>query len=288
MAEATGAVAAAAAAGAGAAAAAGAGAAAAAGVGAGAGAEARAEVAEPSGESQNAEVKTPQPTVKVGAPPRRDPRSVLKVSQLLLRALASHKVLTVAALKKELGNAGYQVRRKCCRHSGDAPKSDVRGALLRVSGSNASGCFRVWKTPKPRRKPGRPRLEGGGRSRRRTLAAARSPRRRRVRRRAAVKAREVWRRSVRADAAARRLKARAKSLVRSRAKAMDAARGRVVREGRPRSREDKKPKEEKKQEPGKAVKRTIQRSASVKTDPRAARAKTSTKFESPKSAAGNP
>ncbi|XP_036614775.1 testis-specific H1 histone [Trichosurus vulpecula] len=80
-------------------------------------------------------------------------RSVLRVSQLLLRAIAAHKGLTLTALKKEFGNAGYQVRRKCSRHSAEVPKAaSVRGTLLRVSGSKAEGYFRVWKSLKPIKK----------------------------------------------------------------------------------------------------------------------------------------
>ncbi|ELK36363.1 Testis-specific H1 histone [Myotis davidii] len=102
---------------------------------AGAEAEAEAEKAEPSEGSQGAEVKTPQPTEKIlAAPPRRDSSSVLKVSQLLLGAIVSHAGLTVATLRKELGNAGYQVRRKCRRHPGSARKPGVWSTLIRVFG----------------------------------------------------------------------------------------------------------------------------------------------------------
>ncbi|XP_014641891.1 PREDICTED: testis-specific H1 histone [Ceratotherium simum simum] len=268
-----------------------------------------AEAAEPMGESQGAEVKTQQPTEKVlGAPLRRGPRSVLKVSQLLLRAIAAHKGLTLATLKRELGNAGYEVRRRCSRHSGEAPRSEVKGTFLRISGSDAAGYFRIWKIPKPKRKPGRPRLEEGVRAPRRTPQVPRSaPRRRHARRKAAKKAREIWRRSTRADA---KVRPRARDPVRSRAKeevrakVMKEGRGRTTKEGlRPRTREEKRPgskaKEEKQQDPEKSVKRTTQRSTSVKTDrtssgrgkthdPRAARTKASTKFEGPGNAAGNP
>lgn len=250
-----------------------------------------AEAAKVSGESHDTEVMIQQPAEKIcGGPPRRSPRSVLKVSQLLLKAIASHKGLTLATLKKELGNAGYQVRRKCVRRSGEAPK----GTLLRVSGSNATGYFRVWKIPKPRRKPGRPRLEEYARSARRTSAGPRGSRKPRVRRRVAKKAKEVWRRGSRANGAVRR-RPRAKDPVRSRAKeetrakGMDEGRGRTLKEDRPRTREEKRSREEKKHDPEKAVKRTIQRSISLKIDPRPARKKTSTKSESLQNAeAGNP
>ncbi|XP_059536950.1 testis-specific H1 histone [Myotis daubentonii] len=246
------------------------------GAGAGAGAEAEAEKAEPSGGSQGAEVKTPQPTEKIlAAPPRRDSSSVLQVSQLLLGAIVSHAGLTVATLRKELGNAGYQVRRKCQRRPGSARKPGIRSTLIRVSGSH-TGYLRVWKPPKPKRKPGRPRSEEGVRSWR-TPSGLRSPRRRRrVRcRKAARRAREVWRRNARVNSTLRRLRPRVRGQVRSRAKegtrakVMDRGRGRLVKD-KPRSRE-KRPREEKKQEPGKPGRRAVPRSASVKTGPRAAR-----------------
>ncbi|XP_077930294.1 testis-specific H1 histone [Halichoerus grypus] len=274
-----------------------------------AGSGAMAEVAGPTGESKGTEVKSQQATEKTfTAVQRRGLLSVLKVSQLLLRAITAHKGLTLAALKKELGNAGYEVRRKCCRHSGDAPWSEVKGTLLRVSGSDASGYFRVWKIPKPKRRPGRPRLEEGTRSSRRTLPGPRSPRRRCTRRGAAKKAREVWRRSTKVNTRGRKKRTRAKDSVRSRtreevrAKGMDEGRGRTMKEDiRPRTREKKrpgpKPREEKKQDPVKPVKRTIQKTALVKTDQssssqgkthdlRSARTKTSTKSESLQNAAG--
>ncbi|KAB1269798.1 Testis-specific H1 histone [Camelus dromedarius] len=267
------------------------------------------ERAESTSESQGAEVKTQQPMERtLGGPPRRGRRSVLKVSQLLLRAIAAHKGLTLATLKKELGNAGYEVRRKCGRRSGEASRSDVKGTLLRVSGSNAAGYFRVWKVPKPKRKPGRPRLEESVRSPRRPPPRTRRPRRRCPRRRAARKAREVWRRSSRANSKVRRIRPRTKDPVDSRAKEegrakeVDERRGRTRKEDiRPRTQEKRpssKLREEKKQDPEKPVKRTIQKSTSVKTDrtsngqekthdPRAARTKTSTKSEGLRNAARN-
>ncbi|XP_034500671.1 testis-specific H1 histone [Ailuropoda melanoleuca] len=276
------------------------------------GSGAMAEVAGPTGESKGTEVKTQQTTEKaLTAPPRRGSRSVLKVSQLLLRAITVHKGLTLAALKKEFGNAGYEVSRKGCRHSGEAPRSDVKGTLLRVSGSDASGYFRIWKIPKPKRKPGRPRLEEGVRSSRRALPGLRRPRRRCPRRRAAKKAREVWRRSTKANTRVRKIRPRAKDSVRSRAreevraKVMDEGRGRTMKADiRPRTRKEKrrpgpKPREEKKQDLVKPVKRTIQKTALVKTDrnsssqekihdPKAARTKTSTKSEGLQNAARYP
>ncbi|XP_008139117.2 testis-specific H1 histone [Eptesicus fuscus] len=244
---------------------------------AGTGAGAEAAKAEPSGGSPGADVKAQQPPEKIlAAPPRRDSRSVLQVSQLLLGAIASHRRLTVAALRRELGNAGYEVRGNCRRRSSAARPAGVPGTLIRVSGSHTSGYLRVWKPPKPKRKPGRPRLEEGARSWR-TPSGLRSPRRRRrVRcRKAARRAREVWRRSARVRSALRRLRPRVGGQVRSRAKdsrakVMDRGRGRTVREDRSRSR-GRRPRGEKKQDPEKPVKRTSQRSASVKTGPRAAR-----------------
>ncbi|XP_045319395.1 testis-specific H1 histone [Leopardus geoffroyi] len=258
-----------------------------------------AEVPGPTGESKGTEVKTQQATEKtLRAPPRRGPTSVLKVSQLLLRAITAHKGLTLATLKKELGNAGYEVRRKC-RHSGEAPRSDVKGTLLRVSGSDASGYFRVWKSPKPKRKPGRPRLEEGVRSSRRTPPRPRSPRRRSTHRRAAKKARELWRQSTKGNTRMRKVRPRAKDSVRSkakegaRAKVMNQGRGQTMKEDiRPRTRQKRpssKPREEKQQDQETLVKRTIQKTSLVKSDlnfsgqgrpthdPRAVRTKTSTK-----------
>ncbi|XP_039099058.1 testis-specific H1 histone [Hyaena hyaena] len=261
----------------------------------------------PTGESKGTEVKPQQATEKtLKASPRRGPLSVLKVSQVLLRAITAHKGLTLATLKKELGKAGYEVRRKC-RHSGEAPRSDVKGAFLRVSGNDASGYFRVWKITKPKRKPGCPRLEGGVRSLRKTPPGPRSPRRRCVRRKAVKKARELWRQSTKANRRMKKVRPRAKDSVHSkakegaRAKMMNQVRGRTIKEDiRPRTREKRpssKSREEKTQDQEKLVKRTIQKTTLVKTDlnfcgqgkthdPRAAYAKTSAKALSPGYAAG--
>ena len=260
------------------------------------GSGAMAEGAEPMDESQGTEVKTQQPTERVLVRPlRRDSRSVVEVSQLLLHAIAGHKRLTLAALKKEFGNAGYQVRRKCGRLLGEGSRSDGKGLLLRVSGSEAAGCFRIWKVPKPKRKPGRPRLEEGVRSPRTPLRARNSRRRRRSAR--CTVARKAWRGRSRADS--RKVRSRAKDLVSSRTK----EKGRAKKEDiRPRSRNEKKPsskaREEKKQDPEKPVKRTVQRPTSSKTDRtslgqvktydlRATRTKTSAKAEGARSATGS-
>ncbi|XP_040089881.1 testis-specific H1 histone-like [Oryx dammah] len=252
-----------------------------------------AEGVEPMDESHGTEVKTQQPT----RPPRRGSRSVLKVSQLLLRAIASHKRLTLAALKKEFGNAGYEVRRNCGRLSGERCRSEGKSLLLRVSGSEAAGYFRIWKVPKPKRKPGRPRLEEGGRSPRTPLRTrnSRNSRRRPARR---TVARKVRRGRSRADS--RKGRSRAKDLVSSRTK----AEGRAKKEDiRPRSRNAKRPSSkargEKKQDPEKPVKRTAQRPPSSKTgrtphgqaktcDSRATRPKTSAKAKGARSATRSP
>ncbi|XP_036991609.2 testis-specific H1 histone [Artibeus jamaicensis] len=259
-------------------------------------AEALAEATEPSGKSQDAAVKTKQPAEKIfRAPLKRDSHFTLRVSEVLLRAITSitsHNGLPLATLKKELGQAGYQMRRKWCR-SGEMPKSDFKGTLMRISGSNGSGYFRVWKIPKPKRKPGRPRLEEGVGSPRRTPVGSRVPRKCRVRRVAAKKARQEWRRNARAETALKS-RPRPKNPRRSRAKeerktkVTVEGKGQTMKEDKPRTQDKKRPREEKTQDPEKPVKRTIQRSPSVKTISRAARTKTSTKPESPRNAAGNP
>ncbi|XP_038197144.1 testis-specific H1 histone [Arvicola amphibius] len=180
-----------------------------------------AEGARPRGESQGAEVtiQIQQPTERnPRTPARRGPRSVLRVSQLLLRAIAGHQRLTLAELKKELGSAGYEVRRKINRHDGSE-----RGTLLRVSGSNAAGYFRVWKVPKPKRKVGQSGLALGRCSSRKTLLQSRSqaprPCRPRSRRKAAKKAREFWRhKSKTLKAKSRITRSMVRTRVRSRAR----------------------------------------------------------------------
>lgn len=264
-----------------------------------------AEAAQPSGESQDAEVKAQQHKERAtSGPMRRGPRSVLKVSQLLLRAITSHKGLTLATLKKELGNAGYEVRRKIGRHSGEASSSEVKGTLLRVSGSEAAGYFKVWKIPKPKRKTGRSRVEEYSRSSRRLSPGSRNSRRRPTRRRQTRKARETWR-PRRVNAKARRGKPKTKEPVRARskeeagAKVMEEGRGRTLKEDtRPRSREEKRPSSkvrvERQQESEKPGKRTIQKSTAVKTTDRTftgqgkASLKTCSKSEGLRVVAGNP
>ncbi|XP_040608730.1 testis-specific H1 histone [Mesocricetus auratus] len=176
------------------------------------------EVAQPSGESQGTEVtiQIQQPTERaLRSQARRGPRSVLRVSQLLLRAIAGHRGLTLAVLKKELGNAGYEVRRKINRQAGESTRSE-KGTLLRVSGSDAAGYFRVCKVPKSRRKVGRSRQALSRHSSKKTLLRSPRPSRPRSRRKAAKKAREVWRRKARAlKAKSRRTRSRAESKARS-------------------------------------------------------------------------
>ncbi|XP_006865418.1 PREDICTED: testis-specific H1 histone-like [Chrysochloris asiatica] len=269
------------------------------------------ELAEPNGESFRAQVKTQAPLGKVlKAPARRGPRSVLKVSQLLLRAIDAHQGLTLATLKKELANAGYEVRRKISRRSGETARPEVKGTLLRVSGSDAEGYYRVCKIPKPKRKPVRRKVEEGARSPKRPPPRPRSPRRRRTRRKAAKKARAVWRRDAKMALKMKRLRSKAKDQVLPRSK--KEARLKVMEKGRSRSKkEEKKPKtkedqrpsskqrEEKKQDCEKLVKRTNQKPSPAQTnrtssgpaksqEVKAARTKSSTKSDRLKTAAGNP
>ncbi|XP_049639001.1 testis-specific H1 histone [Suncus etruscus] len=132
-------------------------------------------------EAEKMENQTQQPpeenaTVMPRKKGPRNPRSVLQVSQVLLRAIAAHKGLTLGDLKKELGNAGYQVRRRSGSPSPETARPETkRGALLRVSGSGASGYFRVWKVPRPKPKRRLPKLEEAARSSRRSPARQRNP-----------------------------------------------------------------------------------------------------------------
>ncbi|XP_004451074.1 testis-specific H1 histone-like [Dasypus novemcinctus] len=251
-----------------------------------------AEAAQAPGESQSAEVKRPQPAGKALRPPqRRGPRSMLRVSQLLLGAIASHRGLSLAALEKALGNAGYQVRRKNSppSPSGEAAPPQGKSTLLRVSGSDAA-CFRVWKTPKPKK---RPELGEGSRAWRKPPARPRGPRRRRPRREAARKARQLWRRSARADARAKRARPQTERQGRPGTRAAAAERS------EPRTREKRpgaKPRAEKDAE--KLVKRTVPKPTPLKTegtcsepgktsDPRAACAKAAAKSECSRNATEN-
>nr|XP_012296846.1 testis-specific H1 histone [Aotus nancymaae] len=238
-----------------------------------------AEAPGPSGKSQGHSAIQPPAEKTVGGPPSCGRRSVLRVSQLLLQAITAHKGLTLATLRKEFRNAGYEVRRKSGRH--EAPRREATGTLLRVSGSDAAGYFRVWKVPKPKRKPGRAGPEEGTRGPRRTPVAARRPQRRRTRlRKAARKAREAWRRSVRAKARARarrarraRLRAKEPPCAGAKKEAGTTAADRRgpaatehtgLRSGQDKRRSSK-PREEK-QEPKKPAQRTIQKPTPAKTD----------------------
>ncbi|XP_048198360.1 testis-specific H1 histone [Perognathus longimembris pacificus] len=263
-----------------------------------------AEAAEPSAEPQRAEGKILHPAEKfLGLLPRRDPRSVLKVSQLLLRAISEHRGLTLAALKKELGNAGYQVRKKLGRSTtGDAARPEAKGTLLRVSGSEAAGYFKVCKIPKGRKKPGRPRLEEANRWRR--LRPEPMQRGRHTRRLAAKKAREVWRCNSKVTTKPKRVKAKSRESVRSRTK--EDARAKGVEEGRgrpskedagPGSGEERRPsskvREEKKPEAEKPVKKPGQKTQPVKSDGSCSsqgkvRTKSSVKSDSPRIAVESP
>ncbi|KAM4882982.1 testis-specific H1 histone [Thomomys bottae] len=261
-----------------------------------------AEAAEPSDEPQRAEAKIQHPGEKfLGSLPRRDPRSVLKVSQLLLRAIGEHQGLTLAVLKKELGNAGYQVRKKLGRSSGDSAKPEVKGTLLRVSGSEAAGYFKVCKIPRGRKKPGRPKLEEANRWRR--VRPEPGARRRHARRQAAKKARDVWRGNSKVTPKTKaRVKAKSRESVRSRAKeearAKDESRGRLSKEDTgPGSREERRPsakaREEKKLDPEKPAKKPMQKTTAVKSDCSCpgqgkVRTKSSVKSDSSPSAAENP
>ncbi|XP_069319815.1 testis-specific H1 histone [Eulemur rufifrons] len=262
-----------------------------------------AEAAETSGETQDNEVKTQKPMENAPERPvRRNPCSVLKVSLLLLRAIGAHKGLTLASLKKELGNAGYEMCRNSGRHWGDTPRPEVKGTLLRVSGSDAAGCFKVWKIPKPKTKLGRPRVGKGVRSPRRIPPGRRSPRKHHVRRRKAEKARDTWSGKARVNARVRRVRPRAKNQVPvgaeggARTKVVDDRRGRTTKEdSKPKSGEEKRPSSkprEEKHDAKKPVKQTIQKPTPHKTDESSSvkgktRTKASTKSEGSRNAVGN-
>ncbi|XP_049988777.1 testis-specific H1 histone [Alexandromys fortis] len=191
--------------------------------------------ARPSGKSQGAEItiQIKEPAGRtLGTPSRKGTRSVLRVSQLLLRAIADQPRLTLAELKKELGNAGYEVHQKIKGDNQDSTRSE-RGTLLRVSGSDTTGCFRVWKVPKSRKKVGRSWLVLGRRSSRKTLlqtpSRSTSPRLRRPcsRRKAAKKAREFWSHKSRILKAKSRItRSMVRTSIRSRARSRASSRGR--------------------------------------------------------------
>ncbi|XP_007936170.1 testis-specific H1 histone [Orycteropus afer afer] len=206
-------------------------------------------------------------------PPRGVPPSVLKVSHLLLQAISTHRGLTLSALKKELRDAGYEMRRKSGHCLGKKSRPEIKGMFLRVSGSDASGYFRVWKIPRSKRKPGHQRLKESSRSPRRIPRRPGSPPRRRPCRKGA-KAKEIRKPSTKVDLRMRKLVSRAKGLLHPRAK--EKTRPKVKENGRPRTvkeqlrsrtREDKrlnsKAREEKVKNSEKSVKRTIQKLANI-------------------------
>ncbi|XP_004863145.1 testis-specific H1 histone [Heterocephalus glaber] len=221
-----------------------------------------AAAARPSAESQGADMSAQRPAGRaLGGLLRGIQSSVLRVSQVVLRAITAHKGLTLTALRKELAKAGYEVRRQVSSHSGGAPRPEGRGVFLRVSSSNSVECFRVWRTPKPRRKPGRPRLEEGGSSSRRSPPRLRKRRRRLTRRQAASNAREEWRRNA-------WLKARPPARARGRRPKAPrrASKGDSRPEPRGQKRSSSKLRQEKKQEPKKQAQWAIQRPTADKAD----------------------
>ncbi|XP_005354094.1 testis-specific H1 histone-like [Microtus ochrogaster] len=199
--------------------------------------------ARPRGKFQGAEItiQIEEPAGRtLGTPSNKGTRSVLKVSQLLLRVIADQPRLTLAELKKELGNAGYEVHPKIKGDNRDSSRSE-RGTLLRVSGSDTTGYFRVWKVPKSRKKVGRSWLVLGRCSSRKTLLQSRSrstsPRlcRPRSHGKAAKKAREFWNHKSRIFKAKSRI---TRSMVRKRisSRARPRARSRARSRGRSRAR----------------------------------------------------
>ncbi|XP_008824621.1 LOW QUALITY PROTEIN: testis-specific H1 histone, partial [Nannospalax galili] len=191
-----------------------------------------AEAAQPTSESDGTEVPVKQPADKMPrTASRRRRQSVLRVSQVLLGAITAPGRPTLAALKKALGSAGYEVRRKIGSPVGGPGGSETQATLLRVSGSHAAGCFRVWKLPKSRRKAGRSRLALDGRSSRGNLPRSSRPHLHRSRRKAAEKAREAWRSKAKA---LRPQVRRARSRIRSRARspARSGAKSRVRNQAR--------------------------------------------------------
>ncbi|EHB09707.1 Testis-specific H1 histone [Heterocephalus glaber] len=72
-----------------------------------------AAAARPSAESQGADMSAQRPAGRaLGGLLRGIQSSVLRVSQVVLRAITAHKGLTLTALRKELAKAGYEVRRQ--------------------------------------------------------------------------------------------------------------------------------------------------------------------------------
>ncbi|XP_033619783.1 testis-specific H1 histone, partial [Fukomys damarensis] len=90
-----------------------------------------AAAARPGAESQGAERSARRPAERaLGGQLGGIQPSVLRVSQLVLRAITAHKRLTLTTLRKELGNAGYEVHRQVRGHSREAPMPEGRGVYL--------------------------------------------------------------------------------------------------------------------------------------------------------------
>lgn len=106
-------------------------------------------------ETQDTEVKTQQPTGPLGT---RESRSVLKAVPAVAPLAIASQELTLALSRRssEMRATSAQVRPPL-EAKVQVPKG--RPLLLRVSGSEAAGFLRIWKVPKPKRKPGRPGLE---------------------------------------------------------------------------------------------------------------------------------
>ncbi|KAM6216318.1 testis-specific H1 histone [Rhynchocyon petersi] len=256
--------------------------------------------AEPRTESVGTQVKIQPPMGKMcRALPNRGAHSVLRVSQLVLWAIAAHRRLTLAALKKELGNAGYVMRRKSGCQSRERSRPAIKGKFLRVSSSKAIDCFRVLKARKPRRKRRHRKLEEVPRSWRKGQPGLRIPRRRRrTIRKSAKRAREVWRRNAKIEMQIKKRGSKARghqAKEEARSKGKMQATKEDTRFGTEKAKRPSSKSREKKQDPGKLLKRASPKTALVKTDRvssgqdlKAPRTKTSTKSESLKTAPVNP
>lgn len=247
-----------------------------------AGSGAMAEAAGPSTALQGADRGAQRP---VRAPRSGVEPSVLQVSQVVLRAIMAHKGLTLTALRKALGNAGYEVRRNLHRVcSSAAPGPEGSGAFLRVSGINSENCFRVWKTPKPRKKSGRQRLAEAGVSSRRSPTRPQNPRRRRTRRQAAKKAREVWRR----EAMLKLEAAKARQRARARARRQEARARASRQDPGPEPSDQKRSRSKFKEEKQEVQKPEADKADQSCSKPGKARTKSSTKSQGSRNAVGSP
>ncbi|XP_006888284.1 PREDICTED: testis-specific H1 histone-like [Elephantulus edwardii] len=229
--------------------------------------------------------------------------SVLKVTQLLLWAMATHKKLTLATLKKELGNAGYQVRKDSGLHSGQNSRPGAKGTLLRVfNGSNAAGHFRVCKVPKSKRKPRRKKWKEGfySQRKRKTMPVPRKRWRRLMCLKTAKRAKEIRRQTTKIDSQMKKQKSKTQDLLHPRAK--KKARSKMTEKQRLWTRKEKRRPEAKfedkrRENSKKTTEQAIWKSALVKTnhisnrktqDKSAPRTKTSTKSENVKTTPGDP